>query len=94
MTCLLLIGCHRLSPSEQKIVGAWSNTGLDAVHYYVFEANRSLSVLAPEDDSENAKLLRVGSGSWRVAGNDLVTEIQIKLPYDLSMDARMSASLF
>ena len=70
----------RLSETERKIVGAWSWTYIEGVGRMVFTADHRVKEGFPPDDP-NRPAVRDNdftyslSGTWRVEGDVLVTEI-------------------
>jgi hypothetical protein len=74
-----LVACHRLSPMEQKIVGAWSWTYIEGQGRMVFTADHKLKEGFPPDE-EKGRPLRdddfdyLRSGTWHLEGDVLVTE--------------------
>jgi hypothetical protein len=79
----LLTACHRLSPSEEKFVGTWSHSSMDATDFQVLRPDHSIVVFLPEERHDSSNVLRVfraGSGKWRIEGHDYVEEIDSELP--------------
>jgi hypothetical protein len=79
----LLSACHRLSPTEEKFVGTWSHSSMDATDFQVLGQDHSIIVFFPEDQQDSSKdirVFRVGSGKWRIEGNDFIQEIDSELP--------------
>ena len=74
-----LIACHRLSPMEHTIVGAWSWTYIEGKGRMVFTADHKLKEGFPPDE-EKGRPLRdddfdyLRSGTWLIEGDVLVTE--------------------
>jgi hypothetical protein len=70
-----MTGCYRVLPEEQKIIGTWEFTGIDATGRVVFRRDHTVVDLFPEDDrSINARWIPLAAGKWRLEGNDIVTE--------------------
>src|SRR5437588_10800041 len=70
----------RLSATEKKIAGAWSWTYLEGVGRMVFTADHRVKEGFPLDDRNRPAMLASDftyllSGTWRVEGDVLVTEI-------------------
>ena len=79
----------RLSPAEKKIIGAWSWTYLEGVGRMIFTADHRVKEGFPPDDP-NKPAVRdrdftyTLSGTWRVEGDVLVTDIDNQLLIDLA----------
>ncbi len=70
----------RLSDTEKKIVGAWSWTYIEGVGRMIFSADHRVKEGFPPDDSDKPAVhdrdfTYLLSGSWRVEGDVLVTDI-------------------
>src|SRR6267143_2193365 len=78
---LLLVTCqNRLSPTEQKIVGAWSWTYIEGVGRVVFTADHKVWTGFPPDEKDGRKIGNdefdiVWNGMWRLEGTMLITEM-------------------
>ncbi len=78
---LSLIGNQQqLSPTEQKIVGAWSWTYIEGVGRIVFTADHEVREGFPPDDKDGRKIGDdefdiVWAGTWRLEGKVLITEM-------------------
>lgn len=71
------LGCHRLLPSEKKIIGTWEFTGIDVTARVVFRRDHVVVNLAAENESADARWTPVACGRWRLQGNEIVTEEQV-----------------
>src|SRR5881394_270528 len=67
--------CHRQSPDE-RMVGIWQFSGMDATMDYVFKADHTFEVWAPSMDVEQSKgpWLRMDFGSWKIEGDEIIIE--------------------
>ena len=70
----------RLSATEKKIVGAWSWTYVEGVGRMVFTADHKVKEGFPPDDPNrpairDSDFTYLSSGTWRVEGDVLVTDI-------------------
>lgn len=66
--------CYSLTPAEKKIVGYWEFKGLDAVGLIVFRRDHVVVNLFPETDKSDARLAPTSCGTWRLEGNEIVTD--------------------
>jgi hypothetical protein len=66
--------CHSLTLAEKKIVGNWEFKGLDAVGLIVFRRDHVVVNLFPQTDKSDARLAPVSCGTWRLEGNEIVTD--------------------
>jgi TPR repeat protein len=71
---------NQLSPTEQKIVGAWSWTYIEGVGRIVFAADHKVRVGFPPDDkdgrtADDDEFDIVQAGTWRLEGDVLITEM-------------------
>src|ERR1700738_4591191 len=79
VSSIVLVSCHRLSPLEQKVVGAWSWTYIEGQGRMVFTPDHQLKLGFPPDE-EKGRPLRdddftyLRSGTWHLEGDVLVTE--------------------
>src|ERR1041385_3006028 len=73
--------CHRLTPMEKKLVGAWKFTGLDATGLVVFRSDHTVVDLMREKDpfgwDPRGRWVPVSWGTWRLEGNDVITEEKV-----------------
>lgn len=67
-------GCQRVTPSEEKIIGIWEFTGLDATGRVVFRRDHTVIDLFTESDSPNARWAATAWGKWRLEGNEIITD--------------------
>jgi hypothetical protein len=69
MTCL--VGCERLSPAEEKLVGSWeARTAPDSVTTFTFERNHTeWCVVHFREDT-----WLDGKGRWHIRDNQLVSD--------------------
>lgn len=70
----------QLSPTEPKIVGAWSWTYIEGVGRIIFTADHKVSVGFPPDNKDGRRAGDdefdiVQAGTWRLEGEVLVTEM-------------------
>ena len=73
---LAVSACHRLSPTEDKLIGTWQVYGtLDATWRLTF--NRDHSLVRLDDDDAGAFHPSL-YGKWRIEGNTLITELDWK----------------
>lgn len=68
------IGCQRTSPTEEKVIGTWEFTGLDATGRVVFRRDHKVIDLFLEGDGPNARWIPTSWGKWRLEGNEIVTD--------------------
>lgn len=68
------VSCARVRPAEEKLVGTWEFRGLDAVGRVVFRRDHAVINLFPIDHSPYAKWGATSKGTWRLEGNDVVTD--------------------
>ena len=74
------IGCQRLSPEEEKVVGTWEFTGLDFTNRVVFHRNHRSEELYAREDSLLAKIsfwAAMSRGTWKLEGDAIVTDEQV-----------------
>jgi hypothetical protein len=79
----------RLSPTEKKIVGAWSWTYLEGVGRMIFTADHGVKAGFPPEDPDKPAIrdrdfTYLSSGMWHVEGDVLVTDINNQLLIDLA----------
>ena len=74
--CLLTTGCRRLTAAEEKIVGTWEFTGIDASGRVVYRPDHTVVALFPEYDALNARWVPRSWGSWRLDGSEIVSETE------------------
>lgn len=74
--CLLTTGCRRLTVSEEKIIGTWEFTGIDASGRVVYRRDHTVVELFPEYDALNARWVPRSWGSWRLEGSEIVSETE------------------
>jgi len=73
--------CNSLTPAEKKVVGNWKFRGLDAVGLVIFRADHIVVNLFPQTDKSDARLAPVSCGTWRLEGDEVVTdEKELPLP--------------
>src|SRR6266571_9020402 len=85
VACLAFISCHRLSPMEQKIIGAWSWTYIEGRGRMVFTPDHKVKAGFPPEEEKHRPLhddefTYLRSGSWHLEGNVLVTDMD-NTPY-------------
>jgi len=68
--------CHGLSQAERSVVGTWRVQEIDGAEYMIFGADHSYAFVA-EADHDFPKNTLVCDGSWRIEGDDLITECTI-----------------
>jgi hypothetical protein len=73
LTAFSLVACHRLSSSERSVIGTWRVQEIDGAEYMIFGADHSYAFVA-EADSTFPRNTLVCRGSWRIEGDDLITE--------------------
>lgn len=75
ITCVAaLISCQRVAPAEEKIIGLWEFTGLDATGRVVFRRDHTVVDLFIEGDGVNARWIPTSWGKWRLEGSEIVTD--------------------
>jgi len=75
VTCgLAATSCHRLSPTEQRIVGTWYSWTMHGNIRTVFNRDHSLAIYIEFDDPKTVW----GTGTWRVEENDLVFDLRLR----------------
>jgi hypothetical protein len=69
--------CHRQSPDE-RMVGIWQFSGMDATMDYVFKADHTFELWAPSMDVEQSKgpWLQMDFGTWHVENDEMIIEYQ------------------
>ena len=75
IVALSVIGCHRQSPDE-RMVGIWQFSGMDATMDYVFNADHTFELWAPSMDEEQSKgsWLKTDFGTWHIEKDELIIE--------------------
>jgi hypothetical protein len=77
LVLLCASGCYRNAPEEDKILGTWEFTGIDATGRVVFRRDHKVVHLFPEQDSStNARWIPLAAGTWRLEGNEIVTDVK------------------
>jgi hypothetical protein len=81
-------GCGDSRPTEKKIVGAWSWTYIEGVGRMVFTADHKVKEGFPPEDKDGRHLPDdqfeyYESGTWRLEGDVLVTEMDNQLFIDM-----------
>jgi hypothetical protein len=76
---LALASCNRLSPIEQKVVGAWSWTYIEGKGRMVFTPDHKVKEGFPPEEDPHRPLrdddfMYLRSGTWHVEDGVLVTE--------------------
>lgn len=71
---LVLAACQRVTPAEEKIIGIWEFTGLDATGRVVFRRDHTVVDLFTESDSPNARWAPTAWGKWRLEGNEIIID--------------------
>jgi hypothetical protein len=71
-TLLVLSGCDRLSPNEEKVVGTWEKPDGSGPRF-IFSRDHTLATLFRGDRGEWTLL---SEGTWRLDGNDIVEEFE------------------
>jgi hypothetical protein len=69
-----IASCHRISPAERRIIGIWEFTGLDATGRVVFRSDHKIVDLFRDGDGPEAKWVPTSWGTWRLDGNEIVTD--------------------
>jgi hypothetical protein len=78
VTLGLAVGaCQRVSPAEEKVIGIWEFTGLDATGRVVFRRDHTVVDLFTESDSPNARWAPTAWGKWRLEGNEIITDDEV-----------------
>lgn len=72
--CLLMVGCYRLSPDEEKVIGTWEFAGSGTTGRVVFRRDHTVVDLFPENKKPNARWEAVASGKWWLEGDTIVTD--------------------
>src|SRR5436853_7767365 len=86
--CLSLVSCHRLSPLEQKIVGAWSWTYIEGHGRMEFHADHTLRVGFAREELYGYRhfwqshFVFLDSGTWHLEHDVLVSETNNQLLLD------------
>jgi hypothetical protein len=67
--------CHQESWDE-RMVGIWQFSGMDATMDYVFKADHTFELWAPSMDVEQSKgpWLKMDFGNWRIEKDEIVIE--------------------
>jgi hypothetical protein len=81
--CLLANASQPISLIERKLIGAWSWRYVEGVGRMFFAADHTVKVGFPPDDKDGSKISDdefeiVQAGTWRLAGDVLITEIDNK----------------
>lgn len=79
---LAVATCHRLTPTEQKVVGTWEYTGMDFTNRIVFREDHTVTTLFPDSQREE-KWVPAVFGTWKLEGDELVTVEQFRNPYPI-----------
>jgi hypothetical protein len=74
---LAVEACQRVSPAEEKVIGIWEFTGLDATGRVVFRRDHTVVDLFTESDSPNARWAPTAWGKWRLEGNEIITDDEV-----------------
>jgi hypothetical protein len=69
-----LAACHRLSPAERSVIGTWRVQEIDGAEYMILGADHSYAFVAEAMPGQLPRNTLVCEGSWRIEGDDLVTE--------------------
>jgi hypothetical protein len=73
---VVVVGCQRLSPTEQKFIGQWTSCSMDACALYAFVADHSFTLSLWEGNRPDGELIVAAKGKWRVDHNELVMDTQ------------------
>ena len=67
--------CHRQS-GDERVVGIWQFSGMDATMDYVFKADHTFELWAPSMDVDQSKgpWLQMDFGSWHIEKDELIIE--------------------
>ena len=71
---LLATGCHGVSPTEQKLIGTWSYSGMDFTTRVEFRADHTMATLM--GDQKGRVWTPITSGKWHIEASDLILEEQ------------------
>jgi len=71
---LSLTACHGLSANERKVVGTWEQRNMDGSSYHILRPDHSYAHVSDVSDSDVPRLMLACSGSWRIEGDDLITD--------------------
>ena len=69
-----MVGCQRVTPAEERVIGTWEFTGLDATGRVVFRRDHKVVDLFTDGDGPNARWIATFWGKWRLEGNEIVTD--------------------
>lgn len=71
---LLALGCHHLSPAEQRIAGTWSIDSIDSTIYVIFERDHTVRTVDADISHHLGTDLPVviSTGVWRLEGDSVV----------------------
>ena len=79
-TATLLVGCYRLSPAEEKVVGTWEFSGVDFTNRLVYRRDHSAEELYRRDDGLWSRIQPwavLSRGTWRLEGDTIVSEREV-----------------
>lgn len=74
---IAVVGCQRVTRTEEKIIGLWEFTGLDATGRVVFRRDHTVVNLFRDGSDPNAKWAPTAWGTWRLEGNEIVTDEEV-----------------
>jgi hypothetical protein len=70
LALLFVSSCHRITPAEEKLLGTWEWSSIDATGRIEFRRDHTTTTLFYLDGQWEP----VTSGKWRLKANDLLTE--------------------
>ena len=68
--CSISFAVAQLSPLEQKVIGTWQFTGIDASGRIVLRADHTCATMLPITGRRGWEIL--AKGTWRIDGNHLI----------------------
>lgn len=74
---LATTSCERITPAEAKVLGTWEFTGLDATVRLVFRRDHTVVSLSSQADGFKEKWAPAAWGTWRLEGNEIVTDEEV-----------------
>jgi hypothetical protein len=74
---LVMISCRRVTLMEEKVVGIWESSGVDATGRIVFRRDHTVINLSPDGHILGVRWIATSKGKWHLDGNEIVTDEQM-----------------